>query len=63
MHAYVDKKFYSCKKWVLHMSPWEDEVSPPLPERSHGELLDGGSHHGPLQDRWPTAGGAHDDGT
>jgi hypothetical protein len=30
------------------MSPWEEEVSPPLPARSHKEPLDGASHHGPL---------------
>jgi hypothetical protein len=45
------------------VSPWEGEVSPPLPSRSHGEPLDGASSHGSLQEWWPTAGGAHDDGT
>jgi hypothetical protein len=45
------------------MSPWEREVSPPLPTRSRGEPLDGASCHGPLQEWWPTAGRAHDEGT
>jgi hypothetical protein len=43
------------------MSPWEEEVSPSLPARSHGEPLDGASHHGLLQVLWHATGGAHDD--
>jgi hypothetical protein len=39
------------------VSPWEEEVSPPLPTGSRVEPFDGASHHGPLQERWPTMGG------
>jgi hypothetical protein len=45
------------------VSLWEEEASPPLLTRSYREPLDGDSRHGPLQERWPTAGGVHDNGT
>jgi hypothetical protein len=45
------------------MSPWKGDVGPPVAVRSHGKPLDGASHHGPLQEWWLAAGGAHDNGT
>jgi hypothetical protein len=43
--------------------PWKEEVTTPVPTGRRGKPLDGASHHGPLQERWPAMGEAHDDST
>jgi hypothetical protein len=42
------------------MSPWRGEVGPPFPVRNLYELLSGVPRYGPLQERWPTMEGTHD---
>jgi hypothetical protein len=27
MHTYLDKKIYSCKKWVLHLITWPSTIA------------------------------------
>jgi hypothetical protein len=37
MHSYVDKNFYSCKRWVLHYAPHDVDTD----EKRHESFFDG----------------------